>query len=128
MDDLKFSRPGEPPTAFEIALLRDAAGDAPWLCVAHRLMELLGDQLGAEVMMAVLDELHGEKVSTPSRTSLMRKLARPKIIHTILDLKGREVCDREIGRIIGVSRQAVGRVVVNQQGRRLHRRAGKRRP
>lgn len=127
MADARFSRPGQQPTAFEIELLRSASGDSAWVAVAHRLMAQLGDELGARVVLTVLDELQGEKVSTPTRLRFMRRLARPVIVAEILELKDGKRCDREIGRIIGVSRQAIGRVV-NQSGRRLPAKRGTRRP
>lgn len=126
MADPDFSAPGEPPTCFEIALLRDARNDSPWVVVAQRLMKLLGDDLGARVALTVLDELHGEKVSMPSRRGLLRRLARPQIIESILDQKQQGTPDRAIGEHLGVSRQAVGRVV-NRSGRQLPRRRGTRR-
>lgn len=126
MADPTFSGPGEPPTSFEITLLREARSDAPWVVVAQRLMALLGDELGARVALTVLDELHGEKVSTPSRRGLLHRLARPQVIESILDQKQRGVPDRAIGEHLGVSRQAVGRVV-NRSGRQLPRRRGTRR-
>lgn len=126
MADPTFSEPGEPPTRFEVELLRDARSDAPWVVVAQRLMLLLGDELGAQVALTVLDELHGEKVSTPTRRGLLRRLARPQIVESILDQKQRGQPDRVIGEHLGVSRQAVGRVV-NRSGRQLPSRRGTRR-
>lgn len=126
MADPDFSEPGELPTDFEIALLRDARSDAPWVVVAQRLMTLLGDRLGAQVALTVLDELHGEKISTPSRRSLLRRLARPQILEMIFDQKQRNTPDRDIAERLGVSRQAVGRVV-NRSGRKLPGRRGTRR-
>lgn len=126
MADPDFSEPGEPPTSFEVALLRDARSDAPWVVVAQRLMVLLGDEMGAQVALTVLDELHGEKVSMPSRRGLLRRLAKPQIIESILDQKQRGAPDRAIGEHLGVSRQAVGRIV-NRSGRKLPRRRGTRR-
>lgn len=126
MADPTFSSPGEPPTRFEVELLRDARSDAPWVVVAQRLMVLLGDELGAQVALTVLDELHGEKVSSPTRRGLLRRLARPQIVESILDQKQRGQPDRVIGEHLGVSRQAVGRVV-NRSGRQLPSRRGTRR-
>lgn len=127
MAETRFSRAGQAPTAFEIELLRNASGDSAWIAVAHRLMAQFGDDIGARVVLAVLDELQGEKVNTPTRQRFMRRLARPVIVAEILELKDDRRSDREIGGIMAVSRQAIGRVV-NQSGRRLPARRGTRRP
>jgi hypothetical protein len=71
--DRPFSRRGEAPTAYESALLtqaaREAGGDNVWV--------LIGSRIGVEALAVVFDELAGEKIMVPTREGFFRALFEP---------------------------------------------------
>lgn len=74
----RFSRPGDPPTEFEVRLLQAAAdGDNDWLHVARQLMDNLGVLPGATALLVVLDALGTEKTHVPCREMLFKALYMP---------------------------------------------------
>lgn len=65
----RFSRRGEPPTAYEIELLAAASSDNVWAQLAQLI--------GAKALLVVLDELGSEKIHIPTRAGLMQRLHTP---------------------------------------------------
>lgn len=103
-----FSERGDAPTEFERRLLQTAAAsESPWDLVAARLVTDLGLEVGALALVAVLDELGGEKPHVPTREWFFRRLWAVHRDAQIADLKAREprISASELGRRIGVSRQ-----------------------
>lgn len=114
----EFSRPGDPPTDFEVRLLQAAAGDSDWLQVSRQLMASLGPHAGAAALLVVLDTLGTEKVHVPCRVTLFRGLYRPIRNAEILDLLDAGKPAAEVGKDVGVSVRRV---------RQIRKRAGRQR-
>lgn len=106
----EFSKPGAPPTEFELSLLRDAVSEGDWLQVAQNLMAKLGAQQGASAFLVVLDALGSEKTHVPTRAMLFRSLWLPMRDRQILQLLDAGESMEGVARRFKVSRRRVRQV------------------
>lgn len=107
----EFSRRGEAVTAFERSLVEQSAMDRPtrdadlWICIAKRI--------GVDNLVAVLDELGGEKVHVPTRSSFFAALYRPVRNRQIADMRSQTGASlRAIGRELNLSATAVHKALI----------------
>lgn len=106
MTEERFSRPGDPPTEFEVRLLQAAAGDNDWLVVARDLMDSLGPVAGAAALLVVLDALSSEKIHVTTRAMLFRGLYLPHRNAEILRLlESKPVA--EVAALVGLSPRSI---------------------
>lgn len=70
--DPAFSRPGEPPTAFEEQLLAGVQMEHP--TSTKDLWLLIAQQIGLAALVRVLDQFGDEHVWVPSRSGLLKPL------------------------------------------------------
>lgn len=106
--DREFSRRGEAPTAYETALLAEAASspgiDDVWVLIATRI--------GANALAVVLDEIGGEKPHVPTRDAFFAELARRKRNERIVELLGSGKSRQEVARLFGITAETVRKVIV----------------
>lgn len=117
-----FSRNGQPPTEYEIELLRAAAleADRNWFEVARQLIANLGPPAGIHALLIVLDTLGTEKVHVPTRHHFLESVYRP-------------VRDREIVRLVEEEKLSYNRAgkrfrMSGDRARQVVERAGRRSP
>lgn len=114
----RFSRPGDPPTEYEIQLLEAANdGDNDWLLVARQLMRNLGARQGATALLVVLDALGTEKTHVPARGMLFRMLYLPQRNAEIVRRLEAGDAPADVARDVGVSPRRV-RQIGKRSGRR----------
>lgn len=110
--DRPFSRRGEAPTAYESALLEEAArqpqGDNVWV--------LIGSRIGAQALAVVFDELAGEKIKVPTREGFFRALFEPIRDARIVALADAGVPTLNISRDFGISRRRVQMILRRNGG------------
>lgn len=90
IDGVEYSRRGAKPTAFEVRLVQQGKVESGWMCVARRLIQLLGPEQGTNALLAVLDEIQGEKLHAPCRREFIDRLWRAERDALIRDLHGRD--------------------------------------
>ena len=71
----QWSDAGDPPTAFERALVEQIATNQP-RDSTEQMLTLVG-RIGLEALCALLDEFGGEKVHIPKRRNFFAELYRP---------------------------------------------------
>lgn len=106
LDEIRFSERGDRLTAFEVRLLVTAATPATsqWLCLAHRLVSMLGPEAGATAFAEVLDEFGTEKIHVPARRHFFVGLWRRERDALIRDMACRDDWTHsDIARLVGVS-------------------------
>lgn len=104
----EFSDPGETPTDFEREMFARAVDrpardiDDLWLLLARRI--------GLEAVCVVLDELGGDEVRVPTRSTFMQRLWKPHRNARIEQLlsEGHRQC--EVAKTLNTSRHVVNRV------------------
>lgn len=107
--DPAFSRPGEPPSAFERGLFDQAACDRP--SNSQQLWMLIGRQIGLAALVAVLDEFGDTQVWVPSRSALMKALWGDLRDDEIRRCLANGDTWSEISRRLSVSRTTIARAV-----------------
>jgi hypothetical protein len=115
----RFSRRGEPPTAYEIELLLGASLDVAWVDVGQELMRALGPQAGAHALAVVMDTVGTEKLHVPARVLFFQRLYRPVRDREVLRLAETEPLE-VISLNAKVSRGRV-RQILKRSGRRYRR-------
>lgn len=131
LDEIRFSGPGDAPTAFETRLLTTCTGDSPITQFAARVASAFGPETAAIITCLLLDELGNERIDVPRRQAFFRALwCRDRdrlIVH--LASPGQGYLKSEIADMLGVHKSHVSRVVAGKQKRRTgNRRHGKTRP
>ena len=112
IEGIEFSDKGERPSDFEKRLLTESRSESPWLCVARRLMQDLGPEIGPIALVAVLDEVGGEKLHISTRRHFFESLWRIERDKLIRDLSTRPDWNQaDIARALGLSREYVRRVI-----------------
>lgn len=110
--DREFSRRGEKPTAYETALLAEAA--------AHPTVEsvwvLIGARIGVEALAVVFDELAGEKIFVPPRAAFFGSLYEPRRNTRIAELRAQGISTAQIARAFGITPQGVNKILRNMKG------------
>lgn len=109
--DRPFSRHGEQPTAYEVALLTEAAA-APDASV----WALIGARIGADALAVVLDELRGEKIWVPPRETFFASLYEPRRNARIVELRAAGHTAATLAREFGLTPQHVNRIVRSAAG------------
>lgn len=116
----EFSSAGCVPTRFEEALLAECAGDGCWEMVAQRLVQDLGVSVAARALVAVLDEIGGEKVHTPPRQRFFVSLWAEGRADWARD---RQLIDgwslAEIATVLRVSESRVSQIITGAQRTKL---------
>lgn len=114
--DPAFSRPGEPPTEFEVQLLGQVEPAPPRS--AKELWLMLARLIGLAELMAVLDEFGDGQVWVPSRSGLMQELRTQVRDAEIRRLSGTSgMSFRAIARQLNVSHTTVQRAARSRYGR-----------
>ena len=117
IDGIEFSDRGRAITDFEMRMLAESQSDAAWVTLAQRLMLALGPKAGCQAFALVLDELGGIHLRVPLRRDFFRGLWSQARDAMIVDLASRPTGGwsyAEIGRMLGVSREYVRKVVARQ--------------
>jgi hypothetical protein len=109
--DRPFSRYGEPPTAYEVALLQEAAAQRD-----ASVWALIGARIGAQALAVVLDELRGEKVWVPPREAFFASLYEPRRNARIVALRAEGHTAATIAKEFGLTPQHVNRIVRSAAG------------
>lgn len=108
-DRSRWSRRGEAPTEYEIALLQRVTEAQPvtdvWAIIAGRI--------GVQAMAVVLDELGGERVNVPTRAGYFRRLHAPLLAQRAQEL-AQTMPVGEVAKVLGVSRRWAYRLVKSQ--------------
>lgn len=104
--DRPFSRRGEAPTEYEVALLAEAARDP-----RASVWALIGARIGAQALAVVLDELRGEKIWVPPREAFFASLYEPIRNARIVALRAQGRPAAEVAREFGLTPQHVNRIV-----------------
>lgn len=112
IEGIEFSEKGAQPSDFERKLLAESRSESPWLSVARRLVRDLGADVGALALVAVLDEVGGEKLHVSTRRHFFESLWRIERDKLIRDLSTRPDWNQaDIARALGLSREYVRRVI-----------------
>lgn len=102
-----FSRPGEPVTDLERAIVAEASVDP---CPTNAMV-VLAARIGIDALAAVLDELGGQKAHIPTRQDFFRALYVPRRDRHVRELSASgRFGDDELARLFGLSRRHLRRI------------------
>lgn len=96
----RFSSPGSPPTPEEVELL--AESDDAWARLAKRI--------GADALVAVLEEFGGQRQYIPARSAFFERLYRPRRDRLVGELLGEGLSQDEVADRLGVSQGLVSKI------------------
>lgn len=117
IEGIEFSSRGRPVTEFEARMLAESKSDGAWVTLAQRLMLELGPKAGCQAFALMLDEIGGIHLRVPHRRDFFRGMWSQSRDAMIVDLASRPAGGwsyAEIGRMLGVSREYVRKVVARQ--------------